>query len=88
MQTRKECLYCRTSNNLHSHHIFFGTANRKLSEKRGLKVWLCMEHHTGPDGVHFNPERDRRLKQVGQLVYEKKYGTRDDFIKEFGRSYL
>lgn len=28
------------------HHAIFGTAGRRLSERYGLKVYLCMEHHT------------------------------------------
>ena len=37
LQSEKECFVCGTNLNLHSHHIFFGTANRKLSEKYGMK---------------------------------------------------
>ena len=88
MQTTKKCLCCNTTQDLHSHHVFFGTANRRMSEKRGLKVWLCREHHTGPNGVHFNEDLNRRLRMAGQIVYERKCGTREDFIKEFGRNYL
>ena len=49
MQTKKECYVCRElvgtemslpDTGLEMHHIFGGTANRKLSEKYGLKVWL------------------------------------------------
>lgn len=31
------------------HHVMHGTANRKLSEHYGLKVYLCPYHHrNGP----------------------------------------
>ena len=39
------------------HHVFYGTANRKISEKYGLKAYLCLEHHTydgGSEAVHRN----------------------------------
>lgn len=52
MQTKKECYVCGTTFNLHSHHVLFGTANRKLAEQDGLKVYLCWEHHEGTNGVH------------------------------------
>jgi hypothetical protein len=39
-------------------------------------------------GVHFNKQLDLRLKQECQRRWEVKYGTREDFIREFGRNYL
>jgi hypothetical protein len=38
--------------------------------------------------VHFNKELDLKLKEMAQRYYEENYGTREDFIKEFGKSYL
>lgn len=68
---------------------FFGTANRKLSEKRGLKVWLCGNHHrNGPSAVHRNRQFDLQLKEMAQTYYEQNIGTREQFIVEFGKSYL
>lgn len=88
VQNEKQCLICKTTYDLHEHHIFFGTANRRMSEKRGLKVWLCQKHHTGPTGVHFNKDLDNMLKILGQRVYERKVGSRQQFIEDFGRNYL
>ena len=89
IQEEKECYVCGTRTNLHSHHIFPGKPNRQLSEKRGLKVWLCLHHHTGSnDAVHNNKELDLHLKRKAQKMYEEMYGTRDEFIQEFGRNYL
>jgi len=62
IQSEKECFVCKTTSNLHDHHILFGTSNRKNSEKYGLKVWLCMEHHTGSAGAHQNRALDLYLK--------------------------
>lgn len=79
---------CGSALFLHDHHIVFGTANRKQSEKYGLKVWLCAKHHTGADGVHFDSELNKHLKKLAQAKYEAVYGNREDFIEVFGKSYL
>lgn len=89
LQEVKECYVCQTTSNLHDHHVLFGTSNRKKSEKYGLKVWLCAYHHNmSNEGVHFNQVLDRALKMKAQKHFEKNIGTREDFIKEFGKSYL
>ncbi len=70
------------------HHVFYGTANRKLSEKYGLKVYLCMEHHTydgGSEAVHRNHDIDIKLKGVAQEAFEKKYPSLD-FKSIFGKN--
>ena len=87
IQNEKFCYVCGTTYQLEEHHIFFGTANRKQSELHGLKVWLCAEHHRGDSGVHFNKALDTELKQMAQAEFEKTY-TREEFIREFGKSYL
>lgn len=89
LQSEKECYVCGTTYNLHSHHIFPGKPNRQLSEKRGLKVWLCLHHHTGSnEAVHNNKDLDLHLKQKAQEYYEEHYGSREQFRQEFGKSYL
>lgn len=89
IQKEKQCYVCCTTYNLHSHHIFGGTSNRKQSEKYGLKVWLCARHHNmSNEGVHYNKHLDNHLKQIVQRYYEQHIGTREDFRREFGRSYL
>lgn len=88
IQTNKVCWVCGVQYELHSHHILYGTANRKLSEKYGLKVWLCARHHNmSNNGVHSNKELDFKLKRLAQKKFEETH-TRDDFIKTFGRNYL
>ena len=69
------------------HHIFFGIGNRKLSDKYGLVVGLCYNHHRGNEGVHFNRELDMELKRVGQKAFMEHYPERD-FLAVFGRNYL
>ena len=88
LQEEKECFVCKTNINLQDHHIFFGTSNRKQSEKYGMKVWLCQQHHTGTRGVHFNRDLDIRLKKYAQSYFEEYIGSRTEFIKVFGQSYL
>lgn len=88
MQKEKRCFICDSCGYVESHHIFHGTANRKLSERHGLKVYLCYLHHRDSvTGVHFNRELDLSLKRIGQKAYEKQH-SREEFIKEFGKNYL
>lgn len=79
---------CDTRSSLQEHHAMPGTANRKLSEKYGLKVYLCMEHHTaGPDAVHNNAGLQRMLQEKAQRVFERKY-SHEKWMEVFGRSYI
>ena len=89
IQNKKECFICKTTQNLHCHHIFFGVANRKLSEMDGLKVYLCYEHHEGKTGVHNNRNLDLYLKKIAEKTYlHKHYKTKEEFIKRYGKNYL
>lgn len=70
------------------HHIF-GGSRRKASETRGFVVPLRPDFH--PNGVMFdrkNGDIDTQLKRMAQEYYEANYGRREEFRKEFGRSYL
>lgn len=73
---------------LQEHHIFGGTANRKMSERYGLKVSLCLDHHlTGTEAVHRNAKVAVLLKREGQRAFQKRYPNMD-FMKTFGKNYL
>lgn len=88
IQSEKCCLVCETTYNLHSHHIYGGNPNRKLSEKYGLKVWLCARHHNmSNEGVHFNKALDTKLKKYGQEKFQEKYPGLS-FREIFGKNYL
>lgn len=88
LSKEKECFICGTTYNLHKHHIYPGTANRKLSEKWGCWCYLCAYHHNMSNaGVHFNREADLKLKQYCQRVFEQKFG-KERFVTVFGRSWL
>ena len=62
-----------------------GVANRKLSEKYGLVVWLRHDIHTA---LH---DRDKdleiRLKQDAQRAFEKIYGH-DKWFEVFKKNYI
>lgn len=75
---------------LDRHHIF-GGANRPISEKYGLVVYLCRYRcHTGGRGaVHNNARTMQMLHEYGQKKWmDENNGTIEDFIKIFGRNYL
>ena len=75
-------------NELEEHHIVFGRANRKLSEKYGLKIHLCPYHHRiGPKAVHNNKEIRRMTEAIAQEKFKKAFPD-EDFVKIFGKNYL
>lgn len=90
-----QCYLCRLLHNDYSikpvreeHHIMGGTANRRLSEKYGLKVYLDPDHHLyGPEAVHKNAEVADLLKKEAQKAFEKTYPDLD-FMEIFGKNYL
>lgn len=83
-----KCYVCGITTDLHTHEIYFGTADRKKSIEYGCYVRLCAKHHNmSNEGVHFNHWLDRRLKEIGQREFEKLYGH-DKFMKVFHRNYL
>jgi hypothetical protein len=84
----EHCLLCGSTNNIEMHHVFFGTADRKISDKYGLVVPLCAFHHRGNFGVHGDRTLDLMLKEMCQTIFETKVGSREDFMKLFGRNYL
>lgn len=81
------CMVCGRPNP-EVHHVFFGTSNRKWSDKYGLVVPLCYEHHRGSDlSPHFNKKFDLELKKHAQEQFQKKYPDLD-FREIFGKNYL
>ena len=91
LQNKKECFRCHNNENLELHHIFFGNANRKLSERDGLKVYLCTKHHRGDYGIHgkYGKDLNLYLKQIAQRRWQEYYNkTTEDFIKRYGKSYI
>lgn len=88
VSNERECLVCGSAYNLHKHHIFFGSANRKLSEKYGCWCYLCARHHNmSNEGIHFNKPLDTKLKQYTQKKFNEVYPDLD-FMRIFGKNYL
>lgn len=88
VNNEKQCLVCGSTYNLHKHHIFFGSANRKLSEKYGCWCYLCARHHNmSSEGVHFNKPLDTKLKKHTQKKFNEVYPELD-FMRIFGKNYL
>lgn len=74
--------------NLHEHHVIHGWANRRLSEKYGLKVYLCLYHHEiGREAVHQNDRLNKMLKAYAQRAFEKKWPEKS-FYEIFRKNYI
>lgn len=75
---------------LEEHHVFGGYGIRQLSERYGLKVYLCHTcHNEPPDGVHFNKQNRLALQAKVQKIAMKYYGwTKEQFIAIFRKSYI
>ena len=81
--------YFTGSATVERHHIFGGNPNRKYSEKYGFVIPLSPDLH--PNGVHAGKNAadiDLKLKQMAQRYFESHYGSRDDFRRIFGKSWL
>lgn len=67
--------------NVAIHHVFNGP-NRSLSEKYGFLVPLRPDwHNMASYSVHMDQVFDEKY-------YEEHYGSREDFRRKFGKSYL
>lgn len=94
-KTAKTCYLCallnsdyNTRSNLEEHHIF-GGYNRAKSEKYGLKVYLCPEHHRISDNAVHREDKNnnKRLLQAIAQEHFTDYYTNLDFISIFGKNY-
>lgn len=87
MPTEKgRCYLCGARGFTHEHHVFPGTARRKLSEEHGLKVYLCPSCHTR---IHEDEAFARILKKHTEKMWmvENDKGI-EDFIAVFGKNYI
>ena len=83
------CYICGATEDIHRHHVFFGTANKEWAERYGLTVHLCVNcHELSPTSVHQCRETNYMLKRIGQRAFEREHGTRKEFMKVFGKNYL
>lgn len=82
----RECFVCGRSNAVHKHHLIEGTANRRISDRYGLVVDLCLECH---ERAHRDAElADRLHRYAEQLWLDEHGGTVEEFIQIFGKNYL
>lgn len=61
---------------LHEHHVMFGRGMRELSERYGLKIYICLQHHVydgGPEAVHRNNAIRRYTEAEAQRAFEAFY---------------
>jgi len=87
VQKVKACYFCGRINDLERHHIFAGTANRPISEKYGLWVYLCHNCHTGKAGAQYDKEKNLKLKQEAQRTFEKDH-SRVEWMNLIRKNYL
>ena len=87
LQKEKCCFFCGRRTGLEEHHIFGGVANRPISDKYGLVVWLCHEHHTGTEGAQYDKERNQSLKRLAQIAFEARH-SHDEWMDLIKKNYL
>jgi len=93
MQARKECYVCRevycvcTRRGLEKHHVLGGPL-RPLSERYGLTVWLCRDHHNTPAefAAHFDQDVALWLKRRAQRAFVALHGM-ECWMATFGKNY-
>ena len=84
------CFLCKRKNFLipgtDTHHMIFGTANRKLSDKDGLTCHLCHTHHMR---LHQYGEHKEELQKLAQITWMEYYEKSiDEFRERYGKNYL
>ena len=67
------------------HELIFGK-NRQNSMKYGFTLPLCWECHKMK--AHKDREFIERMQDNCQEYFESHYGSRDEFIKIFGQSFI
>lgn len=79
----EHCIICKRKKE-HLHEIFFGS-NRKKSMQYGFIIPLCHECHSE---MHRNKDWQEYWHIKGQEYWEEFIGSRDEFIRVFGKSYI
>lgn len=84
----KRCYICGAID-VEKHHIFFGTAKRRISDTEGCWLWLCPEHHRGSSGVHSDNNLSRRIQiKCEQEWIRRNKSDEEGFRRVFGRNYI
>lgn len=80
--------YFTGSTQIERHHIF-GASNRKKSEEDGFVIPLRYDlHPNGANAGNGAKLMDLKLKKMAQVYWEEHLGTREEFMKRYGRNYL
>ena len=68
------------------HHVF-GGPRRGISEREGLKIYLCVQHHIyGPYAIHTNKEVSCRVKAWAQRMWQQEHPD-GDWMELMGKNY-
>lgn len=78
------CACCGSMVNLTKHELLPGR-NRQNSMKYGFVIPLCLRCH---QMLQNDLDFEKKWKKKAQNYFENNYGTREQFIKIFGRNYL
>lgn len=81
----KLCTRCGYVYNIEVHHCIHGNGRRKLADEDGLTVYMCHDCHME---LHANRKIDLEYIMLGQIYYEKRIGTREQFRERYGKSWL
>lgn len=79
------CFICGGGGLLEKHHVFNGSSNRQKSEKDSMYIFL---HRPCHEYLHRNELKDCELKAYCQVIWQSHFGTEEDFIKRYGKSYI
>jgi hypothetical protein len=85
---QSRCYLCGRRDQHLDRHEIFGGSNRRKSAAMGLWVVLCHDRcHL--NGVHKDGALMRMLRAKGQQAAMERYGmTKEEFIREYGKSYI
>lgn len=78
------CFLCGIQGQLAHHHLI-GGPYRKKSDMLGLVVPLCPRCH---NKVHSNRKTMLQLRRYAELRMLKAGWSREEWLREFGKSYL
>ena len=87
MQNGERCYLCGRVTGLERHHVLGGVANRPLSEKYGLWVYLCHDCYTGKDGAQYDRKKGDALKRLAQIAFEARH-SHEEWMETFRKNYL
>lgn len=85
IEDTEHCWLCGDLRNVEGHHAIHGQGRRKVADKYGFIIPLCHRCHMH---LHDTGEFDLFFKTFAQKYYENHIGTREQFRKDFGKSWL